>query len=75
MYSVLIPSPVQVYFHSIEREQPPLPDGTRLTVTLRAANRPLEDSGCGDSGFVVVALGVRDAGIIVDDGVHERMSK
>ena len=33
----------------------------------------MQDSDGGDSGFVVVNLGVGDARVVIDDGVHERI--
>ena len=34
---------------------------------------PMQDPDRGDGGLVVVDLGVRDAGVVVNDGVHERV--
>ncbi len=34
-------------------------------------DRPVQDGDGGDGGLVVVDLGVRDAGVVVDDGVYE----
>lgn len=34
-------------------------------------HRAVEHSNRGGSGLVVVALGVGEAGVVVDDGVHE----
>lgn len=36
-------------------------------------DRPVQDGDGGDGGLVVVDFGVRDAGVVVDDGVHERV--
>lgn len=41
-------------------------------------HRPAKDGDGGDGGdgrLVVVDLGVRDAGVVVNDGVHERVPK
>ena len=55
--------------------QLPLSDSTRSTMTPRSANqatawRRTPDGGGG--GLVVVDLGVGDAGVVIEDGVHER---
>lgn len=38
-------------------------------------NRSVQDPGDGASGLIVVDFGVRDAGVIVDDGMHERVAE
>lgn len=38
-------------------------------------NRSVQDPGDRASGLIVVDFGLRDAGVIVDDGIHERVAE